>query len=460
MTFDLAFSRFETRRNTGVFVMEDHTWKQLSPSFMRANNIPYSSVPKENSQQFSASLSLNNISSYLERLLIKGYTIKTDIIHNSIYPYVVQGVYYNALYEFIITDNAKGYGGSLQADFALPAENKLTLGVDYDFSEVHSIADYEQGYALFYVDEDREGESSTIAFFAQNEWRPISTLMISAGLRYSTIRNKVTKYRNFPDRVSEAKNSSTVGSLGVVFDASDELAIRALYSQGYRAPSLNQQLMGLIQYFQINPDLKPERSQNYELGLRYVGSGLNADLSFFYSTLKDAFYQHDTGVPIPNSVYTYQQTRNAEKAKAKGAEVAISYDIADTGLTPYVSFTAMRYERQYNNGKKTKNTGVPHSWGMGGFRYSNNYNSDLRLFGDARLTWSGGFFDEPAGNLSSGASIYGKGLKGDVTIGLEAGVDHKYQAILSFRNIGDTDFQPWGWFQPGFHIVAAVGFEY
>jgi hemoglobin/transferrin/lactoferrin receptor protein len=469
---DLSFSRYENERNTGAYIYGLNRWLQISPQFMADNGIPYSRVPKDDTQQIGASLNIYNISDYLERLHLNFYITEGSITHSNFYAsiadflydgsFITSGTYNEAgSSPMAISDYSKGYGGTLQADFNLPGHNRLNLGIDFEHSRVHSLAYYGGSYLLYgYNDEDRRGQGTTFAVFLQDEWRPIDKLMITLGLRYSHTENKVTEYVNFPDRVGSATHSNVVGSLGVVFDATDNLTLRALYSQGFRAPTLNSQLMGPFQYFMINPDLEPEKSNNYELGVRYFSDSLNIDLALFHSDLKDAFYQHNTGIPMLGTYFNYQQIRNADKAKATGAELAISYEFLNIGLTPYLTLTTMRYERQYRTGVKTINTGVPHTWGVGGFKYSHQFNSFVRLFGDASLTWSGRFYDDAGGNVTGYTMLYGQGLRGDVTFGIEAGQEHKYQAILSFRNIGDTDFQTWGWYQPGFHVVASLGFEF
>jgi hemoglobin/transferrin/lactoferrin receptor protein len=456
---DISLSEFKTERNLGAFYQEDNTWKQLSPKFMARNGIPYSRVPEDSHKQAVATLTLNNLSNYLERLTIKGFTRKTVYDHESYYPYVVQGVFYNAMYNYKVVDDSTGYGGDIQADFSLPGQNKLTVGVDYDIIKAHNVGVYSQLYNA--LPEDRQGETSNFAVFAQNEWRPLDSLIVTAGLRYTTTKNEVTKYKFHPERQNSAQMSATVGTVGLVYQPTEALSLRALYSQGFRTPTLSDQLMSSYMQFLPNPDLSPEKSNNYELGLRYFANGLDVDVAFFYSRLKDAFYYENTGKPMPNLPnYNYFQTRNSDRATSAGAEVAVSYEIPNIGLIPYVSMTFMRYKREYANGNITNNAGVPRSWGVGGFKYSKEIYPDFRLFGDASLNWSGKFFDEPANGVTSITPIYHQGTQVNFTIGFEAGEEHKYRGVLSLRNIGDNKYEPYGFFQPGFHVVATIGFEY
>ena len=52
----------------------------------------------------------------------------------------------------------------------------------------------------------------------------------------------------------------------------------------------------------------------------------------------------------------------------------------------------------------------------------------------------------------------------NLTLGLEGGEDHKYNASLSLRNLGDQSYYyangPRNMPEPGFHIVLSLGYEY
>jgi outer membrane receptor protein involved in Fe transport len=55
---------------------------------------------------------------------------------------------------------------------------------------------------------------------------------------------------------------------------------------------------------------------------------------------------------------------------------------------------------------------------------------------------------------------YDSGLRADFAVGLEGGESHRYKAALNLRNIGDRRYEPYGHFQPGFHVVATLGYEF
>jgi hemoglobin/transferrin/lactoferrin receptor protein len=254
-----------------------------------------------------------------------------------------------------------------------------------------------------------------------------------------------------------------VGSVGLVYAGIEGLSLRALYSQGFRAPTLSA-TMGKTQRNIPNPDLKPETSDNFEIGARYNSRGLTLDLALFYSILDNPFHYESTGLPHKYlQGQTSAWTVNALRAKSYGAELMLSYDIMDLGLTPYLSVTAMTYERETSPGKKTKDTGVPSSWGTGGLRFSRNLTDTVRFFSDASLTWSAGHKDEGDRNLAPAATAdleYASGWKADLTLGVEVGRESKTKATLSLKNMGDRYYEPRGYYQPGFHVVGSLSFDY
>jgi hemoglobin/transferrin/lactoferrin receptor protein len=308
-------------------------------------------------------------------------------------------------------------------------------------------------------DEERRGYNQTFAFFGQDEFTPLDNLVITAGLRYTHNQNNSTKNLVYPDRVKSVTESNVVGSLGVVFTGIENLSLRALFSQGFRTPTLNEQLMGATQRTLPNPNLKPEKSNNYEIGARYSAHNLNIDLALFYSTLNKAFYSEETNIPNPNQGY-YTRPENAAKAVSYGAELSASYEIPRLYLTPYVNLTSMTYEREYRNGFKTKHAGVPRYWGTGGLRFAKDVGDNFRFFSDASATWSDGYYDEPSTGFGPTTRVFGRGFKGDLTIGLEGGEERQYRGSLTLRNLGDNEYEPYGFFQPGFHIVTTLEVEF
>lgn len=118
------------------------------------------------------------------------------------------------------------------------------------------------------------------------------------------------------------------------------------YSEGYRAPLIKEtfasgnivNVKGFNLDLIANPDLKPEYSQNYETGFKFlkenffeIGSESTLNFTYFIQDIKDFIIQDPkctfstctTGFPIGTSyVFQYQ---NLDKVRIKGFEVEAKY---------------------------------------------------------------------------------------------------------------------------------------
>lgn len=120
-----------------------------------------------------------------------------------------------------------------------------------------------------------------------------------------------------------------------------------------------------------NPDLNPERSQNYELGMRYQNRGVVFDGTLFYSKAKQYITFEkcplDSDCAANGDIYT-----NADKATSYGLELLAEYWIADTPYTPYLNTTLMRRKVTVDD-FSTYKTDVPAISGQVGLRYEQSF---------------------------------------------------------------------------------------
>jgi outer membrane cobalamin receptor len=99
--------------------------------------------------------------------------------------------------------------------------------------------------------------------------------------------------------------------VGLVLAATETIRLRGSYGEGFRAPSLGE----LFFPFSGNPDLEPERSEGYELGIAWQRSAWSVDLVTFetrFSNLID--YDFVTG-----------RNLNLGRARTRGSELELRY---------------------------------------------------------------------------------------------------------------------------------------
>ncbi|MCM1290832.1 MAG: TonB-dependent receptor [Prevotella sp.] len=129
--------------------------------------------------------------------------------------------------------------------------NALTVGADY-------MNDYLTSYQFL---DHKKHEQNSVDVFAQFDYNPISWLNLVGSLRY--------------DYYSASSHGAMTARLASLFKLK-WLSIRASYSGGFRAPSLKELYMDFdmagIQWIYGNPNLKPEKSHNFNLSLERNGS--------------------------------------------------------------------------------------------------------------------------------------------------------------------------------------------
>lgn len=134
-------------------------------------------------------------------------------------------------------------------------KNTLTVG-----------ADFLNDYLTTYQFEDNESKNqNSCDAFAQFDYNPLQWLNIVASLRH--------------DYFSASSQHATTGRLALMTKWKG-FSIRANYAGGFRAPTLKEMYMNFdmagMQMIYGNPDLEPEKSNNYNLVLEHTGRVKNA----------------------------------------------------------------------------------------------------------------------------------------------------------------------------------------
>lgn len=116
--------------------------------------------------------------------------------------------------------------------------------------------------------------------------------------------------------------SPTTGSLAYGYQLAKGARLRAVYGEGFHAPSFND-----LYYPGFgNPDLKPERSRSAEIGLALEGAGQRFSATAFDNRIEDLivfFFDPDTNFFGP---------ANLAKARIRGVDLAWEGRLADVRL--------------------------------------------------------------------------------------------------------------------------------
>ncbi len=212
-----------------------------------------------------------------------------------------------------------------------------------------------------------DAEMLTAAAFIQDEWKVTDKTRLIGGARYTYVESDLnnTDDPDIPFTSGGSQDDNMAFSLGVVHQSTDNLTLRANYSQGYRHANLVELYTGAPAHGTTpaiagNAGLAPETSQSFELGALYQGDRLTAEVSVFYTETKD-YITTDAAQYI-----------NVGGAETFGAELSLAYDLGDSGFTPYVNLTYLQRELEYGTGnivESTKDSGVAELSGRAGLRY-------------------------------------------------------------------------------------------
>lgn len=130
------------------------------------------------------------------------------------------------------------------------------------------------------------------------------------------------------------------------YEQNDLLAdLRFSYGQGYRVPNLKERFYSFdhshLGYIVIgNPNLKPEQSDSYQLGLSLVKNDLwNADINLFWNDIKDLIQTDYDNAAVINGITQYSYS-NVAQAETKGIETTAQWQLSpQTRLNAAYTYT-------------------------------------------------------------------------------------------------------------------------
>jgi hemoglobin/transferrin/lactoferrin receptor protein len=183
-----------------------------------------------------------------------------------------------------------------------------------------------------------DGTFGNYAGFVQSEWYLAPQWTVSGGGRYTRYHYR-TRYGLRSEAVGapgspgyqpaayfDAKSvddNALCGSLGLVYAPVSDLHLTANVATGYREPNAQDLFFNgpaSVGTVLGNPDLKPEKSVSYDLGLRWGPGNLGLAGNFFYSTYDDLIDAIQVAAGSGGAPATYQYV-NITNARIWGGEL-------------------------------------------------------------------------------------------------------------------------------------------
>ena len=198
-------------------------------------------------------------------------------------------------------------GNMLQLEAQLGARHRVVVGTDFQLDHVVSSPD-----SILYGDH----QINNYAAFAQDDVTLTQTLTATVGARYDW--NHLVGVRTLEQFSPKA---------ALVWQTTPELALRALYGQAFRAPTIaemftEREIGGGID-FVPNPDLDAERlTLSVEAGVRWSPAAVfGVDVAAFRYEYEDLMYFADVSAEL--GVPFAYQVRNLNNALMQGVETTV-----------------------------------------------------------------------------------------------------------------------------------------
>jgi hemoglobin/transferrin/lactoferrin receptor protein len=289
---------------------------------------------------------------------------------------------------------------------------------------------------------DDKAKIETWAWFAQDEWSLRDRTTLTVGLRQYFVDAELEASNReslVPGKLDE--DDELIGALGLVFEARDDLHLRANIAQGYVYPSLMQLATGAYagsSFVNPNPDLDPETSVNYELGMRLQRPRLTLDVTAFYSESED-YIHHLACTEADNCPGSRDRRyRNIGESRAHGLEVFGQYT-HELGFVPYLNITWIKRKNEYET-FSTWDSGVPDFAGRAGARWEGRLGKLTQVWSDLFLRGeSASELTEP-GTHRTVVEDRSSWWSLNLAAGTSLGDSGQYQVALELHNLTDETY--------------------
>lgn len=208
---------------------------------------------------------------------------------------------------------------------------KITYGLDHTSARIKNLQTGLTPAAgeTFPLKRFPDTRESNNAIYLQDEFFN-DAWSITPGVRFDRFKLAADQAGFSPPATTPAASlagTATSPKLGVLFRATPQWSVFGNYAAGFKAPNANQIngfFENITQFYKTIPNgnLRPEKSQNFELGARGRLDGLTLDVAAFTGRFKDFIEENrqvgGAGVPGNPTVF---QTMNIGNVRISGFEI-------------------------------------------------------------------------------------------------------------------------------------------
>lgn len=249
--------------------------------------------------------------------------------------------------------------------------NALTAGADFQqFEMTRSNSDllrWNDHDSISRVNFTEGGKNNIYALFAQNEYAFSDKWKVYLGVRYDRYK-KYDGYHHEPgnpkkNREYESTSYNEISpKIALEFTPRDDISFYTSYGHSFNPPSIYQLYRSDGKYI-ANPDLEPETSNTFEIGLKKKFGGRTEMNAAYYHVKTDDLIEI---VPYPRDT-DKKWYRNVETATSDGVDISLSHRFSPM-WSAYASYSWHRTyderdERIYDSPEHLARGGIVYEYG-------------------------------------------------------------------------------------------------
>ena len=220
---------------------------------------------------------------------------------------------------------------NVDANKVIKEKHELSYGLEITTNFVKSNAD---SINLILGDKGKEqtrypdggSDMNTTALYLSHAWEVNEQFVITDGIRFTNTNVsaffKDTTFFKFPFKSANQNSKAVTGALGFTWKLDNDYKVSLLANTGFRSPNIDDMTKvfespaGII--IVPNPNLKPEYSYNFEMGITKVINGkYKFDITGYYTSLTNVLVVRDFKFNGSDSA-TYQGVKSKVQAMQNG----------------------------------------------------------------------------------------------------------------------------------------------
>ncbi len=210
-----------------------------------------------------------------------------------------------------------------------------------------------------------KGSARTISFFVQDEYKFNDKFTMYLGGRYDEYK-KYDGYSNKHD-LEDATYNEFSPKISFEYAPDDNLSYYASYGHSFGVPTLYQVYRESSSY-QANPELEPEKTDTFEIGVKKKFDKTMLGLALFQAETDNIIYSGKGTVKKSDGTLKSMYQNGAE-ATRKGIELDVNHKFNDN-LSAYLNYTWQDAKETDSKGKESTMYEIPEHLLHFGFDYT------------------------------------------------------------------------------------------